>query len=175
MKLFGVVLVIISLSLGVYFDKHLFPYGKNNLDIYSSIPLGIKPEYKPDFEGGFTLRDMHGLSLISKNARYSELDIIVADFLKYGFNNDEIVVEVIDKHRNTAHLLFKKNENASSNRDISVSIINYDENINIDKYNWVTINENQNFIEILRNIVFLIALFLIVFIFSKWIKGLKIN
>ena len=61
-------LLIFTLILGVaYFalDRQLFYYGKHDLNIYNSLPLKIKPEFRYDFEGGFVLWDEYGISLES--------------------------------------------------------------------------------------------------------------
>lgn len=76
----------------IFLDNQLYYYGKNNLKIYETLPLGIKPEFRYDFEGGFVLRDKYGFALSGCGVSLGEIgdtllqNKIMSKLLKYGFN-----------------------------------------------------------------------------------------
>jgi len=62
---------IIALAIIYYqLDKSLIYYGKNDLPIYHPLPFKIVPEYKPEFEGGFALRDKYEVAFINEVLAY---------------------------------------------------------------------------------------------------------
>lgn len=61
-------------------DRHLFYYNRNDFNLYSPLPLKIKPKYRPDNPGHFLLRDEFGFSIVGKGNSHK-------------FNNSKIVIE----------------------------------------------------------------------------------
>lgn len=88
---------IVTLILGVLYlllDRQLFYYGKNNFNIYGSLPLKVKPVFRYDFEGGFALEDEHGFQLISRgDCQYvhSDIKLNVKNIIGYGYADDTLI------------------------------------------------------------------------------------
>ena len=87
MKKAIIILAVFLVLVSVYFvlDRKLFLYGRNDLNIYSSLPLKIKPEFRRDFEGGFELID-GGIRNVTgfDNVFYDMHGTNARNYLNYG-------------------------------------------------------------------------------------------
>jgi len=160
-------------------DKGLFYYGKNNLQIYHLLPLRIKPEYRPAFEGGFALRDDNGFTIAANGNSYSvdNRKIVINQVLKYGYNEDHLIAVVADVNKNYYYVEFSQNPNDQS--VINATIIIDSKRSNLNLYKWINIDNNSNFIwrlALYRNCSMLIIIILVVvfiYTFAKYRKNNK--
>lgn len=165
----SVFIVFVSLVGYLIFDRELFYYGKNDLNIYNSLPFKIKPEFRYDFEGGFVLRDEYGMSHVGKGVKYWSSDIVVEEILEYGYTEKKLIAKVLDTSKNIYYIEFSSNKNQLSKQELSVNVSSkLLKNDLINKYKWIKIKGNNNIetIEIFRFLclfVFIIAIILIIF------------
>src|SRR5450631_2782239 len=94
-------LFVLIVVLGIIFyrlDKFLFYYGKNEIHIYHPLPFKIVPDYKPEFDGGFALRDKYGDAVAANGIFYffNHQKIFIKDLLAYSFDTKEMIVIVKD-------------------------------------------------------------------------------
>ena len=69
---------LISLVLGfLYFDTELTQYGNSILNINNKLPFNALVKYRSEFEGGITILDSHGVSLVGEGVQYWESDFEV--------------------------------------------------------------------------------------------------
>lgn len=75
MKLIIALLLLIGIASFFYnnLDKRLYYIGRNDFE-RNGLPLGIQPEFRPVFEGGFGLRDRYGFSIAAKGNAYNSGD-----------------------------------------------------------------------------------------------------
>lgn len=177
------ILFALLLILGVtYFviDRHLSYYGKSDFDVYNLLPLKVNPEYRNEFEGGFTLWDAYGFSLVGKGVKFRNSDIEVNEVVKYGFDDERLVVLVEGVGGSRYFVGFKKNEDAQSKQDLDVNIWDTGKSFSSDDYKWIQIQNNDKLIrtmELLRNYVMFVAIALFLFlIFRFWrVRNLRAN
>ena len=128
--------------------------------------MEIRPEFRYDFEGGFVFRDNHGFSRVGKGSKYWDFDVEVDNILKYGFNDDELVVQIVDINGDRYFIEIKKNENTQSKLKTEVNVWNELENQNFENYKWIKLKGNEKKIKkikIWHKYVFLAIVFLILF------------
>ena len=164
-------LIISIFILGtIYFviDRHLFYYGKNDLAIYNRLPLGIKPEFRYDFEGGFCMNDAFNERFIGKGFKYRSNDtVVINEIIEYGFSQDKLIAKTIDKKGN---LFFVEcSENLDKNAEMRITVIDPKYKIEIWKYKWINLGENKLIIsiELVRNYLMFIILGLTIILLVK--------
>ncbi len=150
------------------FDYQLYYYGKNDLNIYNSLPMNIRPHYRADFNGGFVLEDEFGFYLISNGQiqyKNSSIKLDVKDIVKYGYDDNIIIVQIINKN-DKLYLIKFFPDNKTDN--ISAKILNENEKIS-DKLNWIYLEDNTklNAKELLRNYLFFAIIIIGLFVFLK--------
>lgn len=176
-RILGVIIVLLGVT---YFiaDKQLSYYGKNDLKIYRSLPLQIRPEFRNDFEGGFVLRNREGFAIAGKGVSVGEIGDtafqydIIDKVLKYGFNTENVVVLVKDTSGHKYYVEYLRDNTMASKADIKVKDIGAELDFPVNK--WVNIqNDNHmKFIELCRNYSIIIAVILfftlLYSIFTPW-------
>ncbi len=177
-----VISILILVTLYFVLDRQLFYYGKNDIDIYKSLPLKIKPENRLDFEGGFSLEDEYGFSLISKGECqyvHSEIKLNVKEIINYGYNDETLIVFIEDESGSKYFIEFLKNNDIHSKQDISVNIQNESTSIDLEKFKWIEIKNNESQIrklELFRNYtLIIISISILILIFKLGIRRKKIS
>lgn len=173
-KLITVILIIAVGTIYLGLDRSLFPYGESNFTFYRLLPMKIKPENRPDFEGGFTIWDEHGMSLVSKGSRYWQVDSIQIDkIISYGYNDDLLVARIIDTEGSVYSFAYSENKDPDFKPDISVRLFS-DEEESLDKnLKWIEIGGNKDIgrIILVRNwlkLLFIgLSIYLMVLYFKK--------
>lgn len=164
MKKTLIILIISTIIVYFILDKKLYYYGKNNFDIYNSLPLKIKPVFMYDFEGGFYLEDEYGFSLISKGINQyvgSERKFSIREIIKYGYTDKKLIVSVVDSTNKKYFIECIKNTSIKSNQDMIINVLDENAIVNIEDYKWIEINhEYFKKIEIIRDYI-LISLILL--------------
>lgn len=164
-SILGLIIVLLGI---IYFiaDKQLFYYGKNDLKIYKSLPLEIRPEFRNDFEGGFVLRNRDGFAIAGKDVSVGEIGDtafqydIIDKVLKYGFNNESVVILIKDTAGSKYYIEYLEDNTMVSKVDIKVKDISEELDFPIDK--WIDIQNGNHirFIELCRNYSLFIAIIL---------------
>lgn len=80
-----------------YFDKRLYYFGEQNFDFYK-LPFGIVPDARPDFEGGFALRDKYGVTIIANGNTYlngAVEKIEIEKVNRYCVDDDQLIATVL--------------------------------------------------------------------------------
>lgn len=170
MKIYKILLVIVLIlgAINLALDKHLFYYGLNELNIYGSLPLELKPVYRYDFEGGFAIEDNYGFYLISSGKhKYvgSEVEINIVKIIKYGIGDEILIAHVKDSIEKDYYIEFLKNEDIQSKQDILINFITQKDELKLNNYKWFKIHSNEKRIktlELLRNYTFIVLMLLIV-------------
>ncbi len=161
-------IAIILCFIYLIFDYQLSFYGKNDLNIFSPLPMNISPKYQPEFNGGFVLEDEFGFYLISKGQnRYknSNMELDVKDIVKYGYNDKIIIAQIIDKNNK---LFFIKLSPNPKTDNISANILSEDEKIS-DNLDWISLKDSTKLKtkELLRNYLFFAIIIIGLFAFLK--------
>lgn len=179
MKRFYILLLLLLMILiGFLFfsvDKKLFYYGKNDLSIYKSLPMDMKPRYRYDFEGGFALEDKYNFGLISQGkCQYansnSNVVLDIKSILKYGFNQDSLIALVEDQDKTQYYVLCTPNHLPSIKQDIIVDVLKQDSFTNqYTGFIWIDLSQKTSNLEFFRNIIVIFSV-LIVLLFIFFIK-----
>ena len=171
MKIISALWVSILIFAVIYFvlDRQMFYYGRSDFDIYSLLPLKVRPEYRPEFEGGFLLWDEYGFSLVGNGVKFRNSNIEVDDVVKYGFSDERLLVQIKDTKKNKYLVEFKKSKDTQSEHRLRVSIVNSNDDFISDNYKWIKIQDDEKYIkrmELFRNytVFVIIALFLILIV-----------
>ena len=145
MKLKTFTLVVITSVLVIFssvLDRELYYYGRSLLS-YNSLPLNLIPEYNEDFEGGIILRDEHGFAAIGRGVRHRDSDFTIARFLKYGFNQEEIIAQVLDEDGTLRLILFSKAEENESFTMTTFKELNVMDTAELDGFKWIKVKSND--------------------------------
>lgn len=173
-------IILISLFiLGIsYFilDKQLFYYGKSDLNIYSSLPFKIKPEYRYSFEGGFVLWDNYDFAIFGQGVVFDS--ITIKEVLNYGFNKNSLVAFVKDKNNRLHILKYSSNNDKSSPQDFVVKATTKMELKNYD-YRWIEIADKENYIEklsLIRNyLLIVVSITFLILIYRSFFRKKRNN
>ena len=143
------VLLVVILILGTTFvglDKELSYYGRNILSIYNPLPLKAKPVFRYEFEGGFAIEDSFGFYLASQGRnRYvgNEGEVNIEAIIRYGFNDERLVVEVADSIGRLSYVEFV-DKRTQSERSIEAKIwMEQDTALELDNFEWIKIKGNE--------------------------------
>jgi len=171
-----IIALLISVIGFFYCDISLIKYGNSLLKLGPSAPLDVQLEYRSDFEGGFTIYDKYGLSLVGEGVEYWENDLEVAEIVKYCFDNKDLIVEVLDASNRKRYLQFRSgNEKTTSQKEIlSVEIIEAPNH----PQEWVNIKNNNTKIKLLsisRNWLMFFSVIFILLITYKIFKDSRIK
>ena len=172
MKTLRILLVLIVITGITYYqlDRQLFYFGKSNLQIYNTLPINIKPDYRASFEGGFALRDDYGFTIAAKGNTYpvNGKAILIDKVLKYEFNNSTLIAIVADIKRNKYYVQFHQDKKDKSIIKANMATIDKFHSVKLGK--WVDIDGNDNYIwriVIVRNYLLYIVIILIVILIYK--------
>jgi uncharacterized protein Smg (DUF494 family) len=171
MKRYKLLLVALLLMLVVFFmlDHHLFYYGRNDFNLYSSLPLKIKPEYRFDDKGKFVLRDEFGFSIIEPGNTY-KVDtnkIVMKNLVRYGFKSEELVATVEDNDQRRYNIHFSPDTSNLADGKLHVTVYTSDRTLKINSYKWINVEGIEGYIEniqLLRNYIRLIIISLLLFV-----------
>lgn len=102
----AVVLIAVLLPFAFHFDRQLYFYGQNDFDHKSSLPFGVKPIFRYDFEGGLYIADSSDMSIVFKGQnKWTTGDSVnVKDITRYGYSNNNFIVEVQDSQNNNRYI-----------------------------------------------------------------------
>jgi len=153
-KKIGYLAIAISILLLtiVYFvtDKKLFYYGKNDLSIYHALPLGIQPEFRHDFDGGFVLWDKYGFALSGNMVSVGEIGDsifqyhIIKGIIKYGYDKNNLVTLIKDTAGNYCYIEYFENTEEKSKNYISMKVKGIDEKIDFKVNRWIDVKNIKN-------------------------------
>lgn len=115
LKIISILIVIVG-ALYYQLDKRLFYFGRNDFSIYNLLPLNIKPEYRPSFEGGFALKDNYGLTIAAKGNPHpvDNKTVLIDRVLRYGFDDNNLTAIVTDGKRNKYYVKFVQDQKDKS-------------------------------------------------------------
>lgn len=157
-----ILLVILFAVCFTYFflDRQLYFYGKNDLKIYQPLPIKVKPEFWGYDKGnlGFVFIDEFDFTVVANGNRYKSSEVVVNEIIKYGFNEEKLIVLVNDSS-GVEHVL--KCESIDESK-INVSV---DATADYGELTWIEIKGNDGYvrkIELVRNytqIAFVILIF----------------
>jgi len=167
------VLVIIALGI-TYFrlDRQLFYYGKNDLEIHSLLPMNIKPVYRPEFEGGFAIEDEYDFGIVFKGSvRYtnSKVDLNIKDILNYCFDEDKIVVSVVDENNINKYVEISPNKDPTIMQNMLIYVWSDWEKVELKDYKCVAVSDSDR-IEMLHSwikLIFISFCFLLIYRFLR--------
>jgi hypothetical protein len=133
MKKFVIIICVLFVITALNYlnlDRELFYVGKHSLSAYK-LPLNIEPEFKPDFEGGFRLKDRHDFSIAGKGNSYflGKQEVIINDVVKYCFDDKVLVAIVNDIEGSTYGIKFSASTLSDSGSELKVDV--YRENLDI--------------------------------------------
>lgn len=174
MKIIFGVLVVIGVCFFVL-DRHLYYFGKSDFGFYALLPLNIKPEYKPDFEGGFALYDAYGFSIAGRGVKFRGSQAEVREVVRYGFNDETVIVLVEDITGKRYFAEFTKSEGSQSEQDLDVHIWGEDKNFSSNDYKWIEIQagtESIERIELCRNYLMFAVITLVIILMINILKNL---
>lgn len=173
MKIIILLILTISTSIAFFFiDKQLFYYGRSTFDFYKPLPLKIKAQYWNYDLGnlGFVLVDDYDMTLIAKGDRYFGSDIEVKEVLKYGYNDEKLIGQIVALDNKKYYVECLKSD-ANTKRDITTKVWGETYNALDENYNWIIIKNAYIDNEItLRNCL---GLLIIIFIISAFCFLLK--
>ncbi|WP_408030143.1 hypothetical protein [Tenacibaculum xiamenense] len=116
MKIILLLILLFLTSAYLTLDKHLYFYGKNDIDVYNFLPFKIKPDFKTqfiidetlNFEKNFRLRDEHGFSIVAPKMVYIvDKKVEVSKIIKYCFNEKNIFVVIRDFQEKLKYIFFE--------------------------------------------------------------------
>jgi len=177
-----IIFFVATLILGVlYFtlDRQLFYYGKNDINIYGTLPLKVRPVFKYDFEGGFALEDEHGFRLISRgDCQYvhSDIKLNVRNIIGYGYAEDILIAHIENADGRKYFIECTKNNNPTSKQDMIIKVLDEGVRINLKELKWIEIEKNTKYIrkvELLRNYTMFILITLFLVLFYLMVKRAK--
>ena len=152
---------LISLVLGfLYFDTELTQYGNSILNINNKLPFNALVKYRSEFEGGITILDSHGVSLVGEGVQYWESDFEVDEIIRYASTGNALIVEIIDKSKKKHYIIFEENLNSQNSQEIKAKEVDSSQ-FNTKEYNWVDIKSNEKYIRVisvLRNWLMVLSL-----------------
>jgi hypothetical protein len=166
MKKYRSLLLVVPVLMITYFivDHHLFFYGRSDFDLFSPLPLKIKPEYSFYYARDFSLSDEFGFSIAGEGVGY-ELDkggvMNIRELLKYGFNDEKLVAIVEDKGVGGYCIEFS----ADGHNEMNVRVYPNNRPLKVNLYKWIQIKGNERNIEkiqLLRNWLRFITLSLLI-------------
>ncbi len=183
MKTHKILLALAIILLIFYFalDRQLYYYGRNNLNIYHILPLGIKPVFRYEFDGGFAFEDRYGFRFIRKGEfrhENSNLNIHIAEILKYGYNDNKLVVFIQDINSQELYIECKKKYNNQTKAEIQCDAFHV---INLPLYNelkWIEIKNNVKYIHsigLIRNLSAFFTFVILIFFLREIITNPKSN
>lgn len=152
-KIGNIAIGVSILLLGtVYFiaDKKLYYYGKNDLHIYHTLPLGIQPEFRNNFDGGFVLWDKYGFALSGNMASVGEIgdstyqNDITKNIIKYGYNQESLVALIEDTVGNYYYIEYIKNVKINPKNYVSIKVKKTDEHLDFKVNRWIDVKSVQN-------------------------------
>lgn len=173
------ILGLIIVLLGVIYliaDKQLFYYGKNDLKIYKSLPLDIRPESRNDFEGGFILRNREGFAIAGKGVSVGKIGDtafqydIIDKVLKYGFNKENVVVLIKDTARRKYYVEYLRDNTTMSKAYIKVKDISTELDFSVNKWVDIQNGSHMKFMELCRNYSLFIAIILLFILLYSILK-----
>lgn len=176
MKVLLILLIALSCCY-LYLDRELFYYGKSNFTFYNGLPMGIKPKLTHDFEYGFILNDEHGFVIVSENnSRHSYLSspnktIQIDEVLKYGFDNERLIVLIKDINGHKYYVDCFKGPNYSKNNESFINILRDEEFIDEKNLKWIELVKNKKDVErkeSFRNFIEFTSVIIIIIIYVKF-------
>jgi len=166
--------LLMSIVLGgvlyLHLDKKLFYYGNHNFKVHQ-LPFGITPEYRPDFEDGFALRDRYGFTIAAKGNTYNFANekISIAEVTSYCFDETSLTAHVKDVSSRNYFAKFSGSSN-SAGSELEVHIDKKVNNQNSLQSQCYSIENNTQHIRSLQqirlSIAFALASLCLGFIFS---------
>lgn len=181
MKAFNALLAL-TFAIGIIYyqlDRRLFFYGKNDLGIYNLLPLHVTPDYRPEWERGFALRDSTGVTLAADGNVYhvDNKSVNIRKVLRYGFDKTNLVAVILDSLGRRHCLEFSDSRNDRYDFDV---IIDDDCKEDSSKsYEWIIIAGNDqhiNRLELWRNwlrLVIIISIPLLGYLFFRFWRRKK--
>lgn len=165
-------MLAVGVILYFYIDSQLFYYGKNFTELFKFNNLQLTPKYKPDFEGGFCFLDSNGFEVVGKGFKYKGIDTMeVHSILRYGFNNERIVILIQSVKGGQYFLEF------NSNTMGSVNIIMGDKFYFRNNFKWIDIKndiEKVKIVELIRNYIVLFFFFIVLIILFRIFRTIRI-
>jgi hypothetical protein len=172
-KLF-ILIILILVTTYFILDRKLYYYGKSDLNMYDLLPMKIKPEFRTGLDEGFTLFNEYGFSLVGKGDKYINSDITVNKVVRYGFDQNELIAFVEDENSNRYYIDCLKENDKQSKREIVITVYNTSNQLNLKKFSWIEIRNNEkliNSLELFRNYVLFISILLSIILLYKVIRG----
>lgn len=154
-------IILCALCLAYFFlDRQLYFFGKNDLDIYHPLPVKVEPEFWGYDKGnlGFVFIDEFDFTVVANGNRYKSSEVVVNEIIKYGFDEEKIIVFVNDSS-GVEHVL-KCQDIDDSKIDVSV-----DSTTDYGELSWIEIKGSDGYVrkmELVRNysqIAFVILIF----------------
>ncbi|MFO7575032.1 MAG: hypothetical protein R6W67_07725 [Bacteroidales bacterium] len=175
------ILLVLTLVLGVvYFilDRQLFYYGRNDFNLYHLLPLNVVPEQRPDFEGGFGLKDDYGFTIAAKGNTYkfNGKDILINEVVNYYFNTDRVIAQVVDVNNESYYVELSGNRDGLTKQDIMAKVWSERDAINLNGFRCVGIKEREKHIGRLvlpRNFAMFAVIALFIVLIYKTVRLLR--
>ena len=145
MKTKSLILAVITLGLVILsgiLDKELYYYGRSFLN-YNLLPLNLISEYNEDFEVRVILRDEHGFAAIGRGVRHRDSDFTIARFLRYGFNEETIVAQILDEDGKLRLISLSKAEENESFTMTTFKELNVMDTAELDGFKWIKVKSND--------------------------------
>jgi len=180
-KIILLVITIAIVGIWITLDRKIFFYGRN-IFTYHLLPKNIYPEFRPEFEGGFAIRDEYGFSLLARsfplsNKLANKIDENVNNILEYGYNTQSILV-LLETEKNKKRYV-QISSNPKSRAGLDREVFNKKTgNQKRDKYKWVNIEKGVPYYlershSLLQLVLFILFVYWIFFIFSKLYQAIK--
>jgi len=170
-----IILILILIPIVVYFiiaiDRQLYYYGKNDWEIYGTIPFKTVPNYLGYDRGnyGFVLESEGGVAGlgIGKGAKYWTSDVEINEIIKYGYNKEKLVALVNDSLGKEYYVIFIKSPDIQSKQDLKIDVLNKDAFIDNNTLKWINIKGvSTEKMEIARNyleLFFITLIFILIY------------
>jgi hypothetical protein len=94
---------------------------------------------------GFVISNNYGTIIIAKDNTYefNNDTIKIKEFIKYGFDNEQLIAFVEDTKNNYYYIECLKNNNPQSKMELQINVFDVKMKINAEKYKWIDIKKNE--------------------------------
>jgi hypothetical protein len=176
-KIILLFITIAMVGIWISIDKKMFFYGRNIFN-YNLLPQKIYPEFRHDFEGGFTIFDKYGFSLLARGFPLANgVKENVKNIIEYGYNDKSILVSVETEKNKTRYVQITSDQKSRTGLFIKV----FKEKTGkkkYDKYKWINIEKSTPYFlershNLLQPLLIMLFLYWIFFIFLKLFRLLK--
>jgi hypothetical protein len=179
MKMNISIIVFLAIIIAIYFhfDYKLAYYGKNDFEIYNTLPFGMHPEYWGWDVGnyGFVLEDQNGFGRVYKNKVFIlENDTIIVERINaYKYNENKVIAEIESKDmkKYLVEVIPQQDKEMSPELEIIKHSNNYIDDIK--ELKWVKLKGNEAYINkiwLIRNYAQTLGLIIFFVLIFRLIK-----